>query len=117
MSRQTTEPVFTEPWEAKAFALTVHLHDRGLFTWEEWTQALGAERARRPDEDYYRAWTRTLEVLLGEIGVAEAGVLERLAAAWQEAARTTPHGSPIELTNVVERLALGERAVSSSERS
>jgi hypothetical protein len=40
------EPVFREPWEAQAFAMTVLLHQRGLFTWAEWAQALGAEIAR-----------------------------------------------------------------------
>jgi len=37
------EPVFREPWEAQAFAMTVLLHERGLFTWGEWAQALGAQ--------------------------------------------------------------------------
>lgn len=39
------EPVFREPWEAQAFAMTVLLHQRGLFTWGEWAQALGAQIA------------------------------------------------------------------------
>ena len=26
------EPVFREPWEAQAFAMTLALHERGLFT-------------------------------------------------------------------------------------
>ncbi len=39
------EPVFREPWEAQAFAMTVLLHERGLFTWGEWAQALGAQIA------------------------------------------------------------------------
>ena len=28
-------PVFREPWEAQAFAMTLSLHERGLFTWPE----------------------------------------------------------------------------------
>ena len=28
-------PVFREPWEAQAFALTLSLYDRGLFKWPE----------------------------------------------------------------------------------
>jgi Nitrile hydratase beta subunit len=43
------EPVFREPCEAQAFAMTVLLHERGLFTWAEWGQALGAEIARAPN--------------------------------------------------------------------
>ena len=29
-------PVFREPWEAQAFAMALTLHERGLFTWNEW---------------------------------------------------------------------------------
>ena len=29
-------PVFAEPWQAQAFALTLSLHEQGLFTWPEW---------------------------------------------------------------------------------
>ncbi|MSE24786.1 nitrile hydratase subunit beta, partial [Lactobacillus curvatus] len=29
-------PTFNEPWEAQAFALTLALHRRGVFTWDEW---------------------------------------------------------------------------------
>jgi hypothetical protein len=39
------EPVFREPWEAQAFAMTVLLHQQGLFTWTEWAQALSAQIA------------------------------------------------------------------------
>ncbi|RUW45405.1 nitrile hydratase accessory protein, partial [Mesorhizobium sp. M1A.F.Ca.ET.072.01.1.1] len=30
------DPVFAEPWQAEAFAITVALHDSGLFSWSEW---------------------------------------------------------------------------------
>ena len=36
-------PVFREPWEAQAFAMTLALHDRGVFEWTEWAAMLGAE--------------------------------------------------------------------------
>ena len=39
------DPVFREPWEAQAFAMTVLLHQQGLFTWTEWAQALSAQIA------------------------------------------------------------------------
>ena len=50
-------PVFSEPWEAKAFAMTLRLHERGLFTWPEWAQAL-AEQAKlllTPSPAFYNA--------------------------------------------------------------
>ena len=40
------EPVFREPWEAHAFAMTLALHQRGLFTWPEWAAALSAQIAK-----------------------------------------------------------------------
>ena len=43
--RDADGPVFREPWEAQAFAMTLALHERGLFTWKEW-----ASGARRRDQ-------------------------------------------------------------------
>ena len=34
------EQVFAEPWQAEAFALAVALHEKGLFSWSEWAEAL-----------------------------------------------------------------------------
>src|SRR5215472_13040940 len=39
-------PVFHEPWEAQAFAMTLALHGRRLFTWGEWTAVLCEEIGR-----------------------------------------------------------------------
>ena len=36
-------PVFKEPWQATAFALAVHLSERGAIPWSEWSAALGRE--------------------------------------------------------------------------
>ena len=58
-------PVFREPWEAQAFAMTVKLHEGGLFTWNEWAAALSAQieaaqAAGDPDlgDTYYRDWLK-----------------------------------------------------------
>jgi nitrile hydratase accessory protein len=97
-------PVFREPWEAQAFALTVALHERGMFSWSEWAAALAAqiERARAAgDQDTgetsYRHWLAALERLLTERGVTDPGTLGRYAGAWARAAQRTPHGQAIEL--------------------
>jgi nitrile hydratase accessory protein len=45
LPRDSHGPVFAEPWQAQAFAMTVRLQESGLFTWKEWTAALGAELA------------------------------------------------------------------------
>ena len=89
-----TDRVFSEPWEAQAFALVVSLNERGLFTWSEWTEAVAAA----PEEGYYERWLATLERLLAERGVTDAATLARYRQAWAHAAERTPHGTPIELT-------------------
>ncbi|HZS63716.1 MAG TPA: nitrile hydratase accessory protein [Xanthobacteraceae bacterium] len=103
--RDDDGPVFREPWEAQAFAMTLALHERGLFTWPEWSAALGAEIKRAqaagdPDtgETYYHHWLAALERLVAEKGVADRATLARYRDAWDHAADRTPHGKPIELT-------------------
>ncbi len=98
------EPVFREPWEAKAFAMTLALHRQGLFTWPEWADTLAAEIAAAQaagDADlgdtYYRHWLAALERLLAARGLAAASELESHRQAWARAAGRTPHGRPIEL--------------------
>ena len=39
-------PVFREPWEAQAFAITLALHERGVFTWPQWAATLSEEIKR-----------------------------------------------------------------------
>ena len=96
-------PVFAEPWQAEAFAMTVALNERGLFSWAEWAAALSAEvkkpNAAADGSDYYDCWLRALEKLLAAKGLAPSGDVDRLAAAWQRAAHATPHGKPILLEN------------------
>jgi nitrile hydratase accessory protein len=103
--RDTDGPVFREPWEARAFAMALSLHEAGVFTWKEWAEALGAEikcaqAAGDPDtgETYYQHWLATLERLVAAKGVATAELLHRYRDAWDRASDRTPHGKPIELT-------------------
>jgi nitrile hydratase accessory protein len=102
--READGPVFREPWEAQAFAMTLALHARGLFTWPEWAAMLGeeirrAQAAGDPDtgETYYRHWLNALERIVAAKGVTDAGTLARYRDAWDHAADRTPHGLPIEL--------------------
>ena len=97
-------PVFREPWEAQAFAMALALHERGVFTWNEWAATLAQQITRAqasgdPDtgESYYRHWLATLERLIAEKGIATPETLHRTREAWDHAADRTPHGSPIEL--------------------
>ncbi len=99
-------PVFREPWEAQAFAMTLRLYQQGLFTWPEWAEVLAAE-IKRAQEDgdpdigdtYYHHWLNALENLVNEKGVADTETLDRYQTAWRHAAERTPHGAPIELEN------------------
>ena len=98
------EPVFSEPWQAQAFAMTLELHRRGLFTWPEWADTLAAEIAaaqRAGDADlgdtYYRHWLTALERLMAAKGLITTAELEHNRHAWAHAAERTPHGQPIAL--------------------
>lgn len=104
LPRDAEGPVFREPWEAQAFAMALALHQRGLFSWVEWAQALStqiaaAQAAGDPDtgDTYYRHWLAALESLVVVKGVGSAEELARYHDAWDHAADRTPHGQPIEL--------------------
>ncbi|MGA2943285.1 MAG: nitrile hydratase accessory protein [Xanthobacteraceae bacterium] len=102
--RNDDGPVFREPWQAEAFALALSLHERGLFTWNEWATTLGdeikkAQAAGDPDtgETYYHHWLNTLERIVAEKGVTDEEQLKRTRHAWEHACTRTSHGTPIEL--------------------
>ncbi|MFZ1813551.1 MAG: nitrile hydratase accessory protein [Rhizobiaceae bacterium] len=94
-------PVFREPWEASAFAMTLALYDKGVFSWSEWAETLGAviaeDGGKSKPGDYYRLWLMALERLAEQrIGIS-GDELHGRQHAWEEAAARTPHGQPIEL--------------------
>jgi nitrile hydratase accessory protein len=102
--RDASGPIFREPWEAQAFAMTLALHARGLFSWSEWAQALAAQIAAaqaRGDPDfgdtYYHHWLSALEKLVAAKGASSLDELLRYQRAWGHAAERTPHGEPIDL--------------------
>ena len=70
--RNGEEPVFAAPWEAHAFALTVKLHEQGLFSWVEWSNSLGEAIATNAEAPYYENWLKALESLVLMKGVIEA---------------------------------------------
>jgi len=97
-------PVFREPWEAQAFGMALALHERGLFTWDEWAQALAAQiRAAQvlgdPDlgNTYYRHWLAAIEALVSAKGASSPKELGRYQRAWDHATDRAAHGQPIEL--------------------
>jgi nitrile hydratase accessory protein len=97
-------PVFKEPWEAQAFAMTLALHERKVFTWNEWAETLSqairdAQAAGDPDtgENYYQHWLVALERITTKKGLVNGPMLSHRKEEWADAARRTPHGMPIEL--------------------
>ena len=102
--RDTSGPVFKEPWEAEAFAMTLSLHEKGVFTWSQWAEVLSDEIARAqasgdPDlgDTYYHHWLAALERMVVEHDIASEQQLDDLYADWDRAALSTPHGEPIVL--------------------
>ena len=94
------EPVFSEPWEAQAFALVIGLYEKDAFTWTEWgdvlSQTIHADGGCTP---YYELWLQALEKIVKRKALADEGEIEHRKKAWQEALLATPHGQPIELQN------------------
>ena len=103
--RPPDEPVFAEPWQARAFALTLKLSEQGYFTWKEWATALAQELksvADRGEVDdgsrYYNHWLKALETLVVSKGLADTVALIERKEAWSAAYHRTPHGKPVELS-------------------
>ena len=108
---QTEGPVFAEPWQAQAFAVTLTLHDRGLFTWDEWAQTLAdsikfAQAHGDPDsgQTYYHHWLNALERITIVRHVCSDQEMKARQSGWRLAAARTPHGMPIELSAVEREL-------------
>jgi nitrile hydratase accessory protein len=104
LPRAGDEPVFAEPWQAQAFAMTLALHQQGLFSWPEWADTLARQiqaAQARGDADlgdtYYHHWLAALEAIVAAKGASSSDELERYRQAWDHAAERTPHGAPVEL--------------------
>jgi nitrile hydratase accessory protein len=104
LPRDEGGPVFTEPWQAQAFALAVRLSQQGYFTWKEWAAALAAELAEAAEfgeaddgSEYYIHWLAALEKLVTAKGLADTASLYERKEAWADAYRHTPHGKPVQL--------------------
>ena len=78
--RSNGELVFAAPWESRAFALAMALHDGGLFEWEAFRQQLIAAVARAEAAaggfSYYRCWLEALQTLLDRQGLVDAAAVD-----------------------------------------
>ena len=97
------EPVFDEPWQAQAFAITVALHAAGHFAWPEWAEYLGREikagdpANETPQAGYYRCWLAALEKIVADKGLSSAGELQVRKASWLAAYEHSHFGKPVTL--------------------
>ena len=77
---RSEQPVFAAPWEARVFSLAVQLSEAGLFSWREWSSALGREKQRARDHsgaDEYRCWLAALETLVVDKQLLSAAALRQ----------------------------------------
>jgi nitrile hydratase accessory protein len=95
------EAIFSEPWEARAFAVTVALCEAGQFQWPEFQRKLIDEigaaektgRATSGGADYYRHWLGALTRLLDAKGIVGGAELEtRIADVGPPPPPQDPHG-------------------------
>lgn len=94
------EPVFSEPWEAQAFALVIGLYEKQAFTWNEWADVLS--KTIHSDDGctpYYELWLKALETIVMQKSLTNETELAHRKSEWQNALLATPHGQPIELQN------------------
>jgi len=98
-------PVFNEPWEAQAFALVLALHEKGLFSWQEWAAVLSeqialAQALGDPDlgNTYYQHWLAALEKISRQKNLSNEEEMSSRKSQWRAAYLNTPHGKPIELS-------------------
>lgn len=92
LPRDVEGVVFNAPWEAKAFAMVVLMHQRGFFAWPEWVAALTAEITQDRDQPihapYYELWLTAAEKLMQSKGLISTA---ELAQEREEIVSGIPH--------------------------
>jgi nitrile hydratase accessory protein len=72
---ENQEIIFNNPWEAKAFALVVQMHQENHYEWAEWAAQLSAEiksvGEEQSGEDYYLLWLKAAESLVVKKGLCK----------------------------------------------
>lgn len=99
--RSNGEPVFSAPWQSRAFGMAMALHEQGAFEWERFRELLIDEIARREAEAggpaeaiedldgsfYYASWTRALARVLDERELIPASELAGRELAFRSGVR------------------------------
>jgi hypothetical protein len=99
-----TDIVFRKPWHAQISAIVHALKEAGAFSTVEWSNTLGAERARQSDsgladaaDSYFIAVLDSVLQVLDAKDPSLATDFRATTDAWRSAYLSTPHGHPIEL--------------------
>ena len=78
------KPMFSEPWQARLFGLTLELQRQKHFTWQEWAIEFAKETSADPAREhsdevrrYYLCWMTALEHLITAKGLVGATELLR----------------------------------------
>ncbi len=100
--RDDDGPVFKEPWQARAFAMTLKLAEAEVFTWNEWCEALSgqikqAQADGDPDlgDTYYQHWLGALEWLVVQKHVSNHAALTMAFEDWRTADHVRVHGEAL----------------------
>jgi len=100
----TNNIIFSEPWQAELFAITLNLYQRGIFDWDDWTECLGRnleiKKNKGKDDlaNYFSSWLHALEEKLLEKKVTELKNIKNIENAWRDAFSKTPHGKKVEIS-------------------
>ena len=122
LSSDGDEPVFANPLQAQIFALVVGLHQRGCFSWGEWTEILSTEIAAvsangendnnnankaesSPGGACCRMWVIALERLLMNKTIVYSGDIQNRVNSWRNAYLNTSHGNPVTLSRADDQLS------------
>jgi nitrile hydratase accessory protein len=98
--RSNGELVFAAPWEGRAFAMALTLHDQGLYEWsafqQQLIQAVARAEATGGEFSYYRCWLEALETLLSDEGLVTDGTVEERAGVFAGRPAGHDHDHPHE---------------------
>ncbi len=87
LPRSNGEPLFTAPWESRAFAIAVVLNEGGAYDWIDFQQRLADEIAAAPPDTegtvYYERWLNSLESLLLDYDMVTQTELDARTAAYK----------------------------------
>ncbi len=91
LPRKNGELVFDAAWEARVFGMTISMHERKLFDWNEFRDELieeiGEADQHGGESNYYERWLDAFEHLLVEKGLLSSDELAARLADFESGRR------------------------------